>query len=238
MMRHDAPDIGILKTLDHPIWAALTTRQAHLGMGIGMARMYRAETAHFGTMGPAGVEDPAGLAALIADYPEGVVFMQADPILTSAGFDIVDATSGVQMMPTRKIDTMMSSGICDLTAADVPEMMDLVTLTQPGPFRRETHLMGGYFGVKSKGRLVAMAGERMKFPGFTEISAVCVHPDYRGRGIARALTSHVAARISARGEVPFLHAFASNAPAIALYESLGLAVRCMMHIARLVPAER
>ncbi|MGZ2259429.1 GNAT family N-acetyltransferase [Roseobacter sp. A03A-229] len=235
-MRHEALNLDVPRTLDHPIWAALNTFQADLGQRNGLAGMFRPEVAPFGTMGPGGATDPAALAQLIGQHPDGTVLMQADPILASAGLVAVDRAPGVQMLPTRAVDAIDGPDTCDLTPEDVPEMIDLVTLTQPGPFRRHTQVMGAYFGVKSEGRLVAMAGERLAFPGYTEISAVCVHPDHRGKGLARLLTAHVAAQIAARDEVPFLHAYASNTAAITLYESLGFSVRCMMYIARLVPA--
>jgi predicted GNAT family acetyltransferase len=112
-----------------------------------------------------------------------------------------------------------------LGAADVPEMLDLVARTEPGPFVARTHELGTYLGVREDGRLIAMAGERMRFPGHTEISAVCTDPDYRGRGLARRLLRAVAAGIEARGEIPMLHAAAPNTSAISLYATLGFAVR-------------
>ena len=108
-----------------------------------------------------------------------------------------------------------------LGTADVPEMTDLVTRTEPGPWRPRTVEFGGYVGVRDDGALVAMAGERMRPPGFTEVSAVCTEPDYRGRGLAGGLTRVVAAAIAARGDRPMLHASAHNAGAVRLYESLG-----------------
>ena len=115
-----------------------------------------------------------------------------------------------------------------LTDADGPEALSLATLTQPGPFFRKTHRLGGFVGVKVDGRLAAMAGERLKPDGFTEVSGVCTHPDFRGRGYAGALMRAVAQRILERGEVPFLHVYADNAGAIALYESLGFRFRSEM----------
>jgi predicted GNAT family acetyltransferase len=115
--------------------------------------------------------------------------------------------------------------IVPLTDADAPEMLALARLTEPGPFFERTHQLGDFFGIRLEGRLAAMAGERMKPPGFTEVSGVCTHPDYRGRGLAGALTRRVCAQIVARGETPFLHAIASNTTAIRLYEELGFSYR-------------
>lgn len=113
-----------------------------------------------------------------------------------------------------------------LTEEDAPQMLELATLTAPGPFFERTHRLGRFVGVKLGGQLVAMAGERMQPPGFTEVSGVCTHPDHRGRGYAAGLMLEVAARIRARGEVPFLHSYAHNTGAIALYQALGFEFRC------------
>jgi predicted GNAT family acetyltransferase len=115
--------------------------------------------------------------------------------------------------------------IVPLTEDDAPEMLALATLTRPGPFARRTHQLGDFVGVKADGRLIAMAGERLRMPGMTEVSGVCTHPEHRGRGYAAGLMRHVAGKILARGEVPFLHAYASNTGAIGLYETLGYRVR-------------
>lgn len=108
---------------------------------------------------------------------------------------------------------------------DVPEILDLVARTEPGPFLKRTIELGTYLGIRDRGRLVAMAGERINPPGWTEISAVCTDPEYRGRGLATRLVRAVAAGIRERGETPFLHAAADNLPAIRLYESLGFTLR-------------
>src|ERR1700741_4589350 len=105
--------------------------------------------------------------------------------------------------------------------ADASEMLALALLTEPGPFLRRTHTMGAFLGLRIDGRLAAMAGERMRFPGYTEVSGVCTHPDFRGRGLARRLSAAVLTAIEARGEQAFLHAWKTNLAAITLYESLG-----------------
>ncbi|HYE45032.1 MAG TPA: GNAT family N-acetyltransferase [Caulobacter sp.] len=104
-------------------------------------------------------------------------------------------------------------------------MLALATLTRPGPFFERTHELGDFVGIKQGGRLIAMAGERLAPDGFTEVSGVCTDPDHRGRGYAAALMRRVAGSILGRGETPFLHSYADNAGAIALYESLGFVVR-------------
>ena len=112
-----------------------------------------------------------------------------------------------------------------LEALDVPDMLDLVGRTRPGPFLPRTVELGSYLGIRREGKLLAMAGERMRPPGYTEISAVCTDADARGSGFASRLMRAVAYGIRARGETPILHAAATNATAIRLYERLGFAVR-------------
>jgi predicted GNAT family acetyltransferase len=109
--------------------------------------------------------------------------------------------------------------------ADAAEMLALALLTQPGPYRSRTHTLGRFLGVRDGARLVAMAGERLHVEGFHEISAVCTHPDYRSRGYGAALMRAVGARIIAEGDTPFLHTYATNTGAIALYRQLGFEVR-------------
>jgi ribosomal protein S18 acetylase RimI-like enzyme len=141
-----------------------------------------------------------------------------------AGWSAGEAVAGVQLV-ARTLRTAADPEAVPLGAADVPEMLDLVARTRPGPFLPRTVEMGRYVGIRRGGALVAMAGERLHPPGWTEISAVCTDAAYRGTGLATRLVRHVAAGIEARGDVPFLHAAAANAPAIRLYEELGFVLR-------------
>ena len=122
-------------------------------------------------------------------------------------------------------DVPADDEIIRLGPADVPEVLDLVERTRPGPFGPRTMELGTYLGIRRAGALVAMAGERLRPPGFTEVSAVCTDEAWRGHGFGSRLTLAVVAGIRARGEVPFLHAVATNAGAIRLYEQLGFEYR-------------
>jgi predicted GNAT family acetyltransferase len=139
-------------------------------------------------------------------------------------WELVDRIPGVQL-----VDDGVAAGPDEeavrLTEADVPEMLALVERTRPGPFRRRTIELGTYLGIRRAGALVAMAGERLHPPGWTEISAVCTDAAYRGQGLGTRLVRAVAAGIRARGETPFLHAAAANTGAIRLYESMGFRLR-------------
>jgi predicted GNAT family acetyltransferase len=107
---------------------------------------------------------------------------------------------------------------------DVDDIQELVRLTRPGPFLADTIELGRYLGIRRNGDLVAMAGERFRVAGATEVSAICTHPDHRGQGLAERLTMIVVDGILARGELPFLHVITDNTPAIRLYEKLGFVV--------------
>ena len=114
---------------------------------------------------------------------------------------------------------------------DAADMLALASLTKPGPFSLRALALGDFWGVKLDGRLVAMAGERMKLPGYTELSGVCSHPDMRGKGLGKLLSMFVMKQIFARGDHPFLHAYAANTTAITLYRSIGFELRAHMNVA-------
>jgi predicted GNAT family acetyltransferase len=216
--------------LDRPVWAALSTRQLHLSAGGALARRYAANVNVFAS---ARDDTPAALRALtdLVQPAERIFLAQVPDIVVPGGLVPVKAAKGVQMVATRSMATVESEAdIVELTDADAPEMLALATLTEPGPFLARTHTMGTFRGIRIAGRLAAMAGERFRFPGHTEVSGVCTHPDFRGRGFARRLSAAVAARIEARGERPFLHAWKENRAAISLYESLGFEIRAEIDI--------
>jgi len=228
--------MAMFHPLDRPAWSALTGRQAHLAIVRGGARRYDPAYGVF-----AAVDDPTGesladLAELVRAHGD-VALLEADPPTGAPGTGVASQEPGVQMVaerigPAPPPDFEM----IPLTDADGPEMLALATLTRPGPFFERTHQLGDFFGVRVGGRLAAMAGERMKPEGATEVSGVCTHPDHRGRGYAGHLTRLVAGRILARGETPFLHAYASNRAAIALYETLGFTLRREVLMPRLTCA--
>jgi predicted GNAT family acetyltransferase len=118
----------------------------------------------------------------------------------------------------------------ELTAADAAEMFALATLTKPGPFGIRTRELGDYIGIRREGKLVAMAGERLRAPGFTEVSAVCTHPNHLGHGYATGLMVEIMQRILMRGETPFLHVRSQNQHAIDLYRRLGYVDRHLFQL--------
>ena len=140
------------------------------------------------------------------------------------GWRAVQAFDLVQMIEERVTGVDCAEAI-PLSAADVPEMLALVAQTEPGPFLSRTVELGEYLGVRRDGALVAMAGERFHVDGWTEISAVCTKPDYRGEGLASRLMGALIAGIQRRSERAFLHVLSTNTGAIRLYETLGFRVR-------------
>lgn len=209
--------------LDRPVWTALTGRQVEFAAGDARAVRYRPE---INLLAAAADDSPAALAALAALVPVGgkIATVEAAETRVPPSLTVVKQAMLAQMVLERPVSTEPVDFL-DLGDTDAPEMVALATLTEPGPFVEATHRLGAFIGIRVDGRLVAMSGERMRAPGLTEVSAVCTHPDWRGRGLAGKLMRVVMARIVARGETPFLHSYASNAGAIALYEKLGFRVR-------------
>jgi predicted GNAT family acetyltransferase len=207
--------------LDRPVWNALTSRQAHLAMGDPATAMRFAP--QINVFGGTPDNTPDQLAALGALTPRdgGVAIVERHRVVPPPGLIVLLEEPVHQMIAARIADPDEDQGVIPLGDADAAEMQALAELTQPGPFYARTHEMGEFVGIREKGRLIAMTGERMRVPGFTEISAVCTHPDARGRGLAAKLMRIVAAKIAARGEQLFLHVYPHNKAAIAVYERLG-----------------
>jgi predicted GNAT family acetyltransferase len=216
--------------LDRPIWSALSTRHLALSLGGPLARRYAKDVNLFASA----ADDSAPALAALADLVqpgERIFVLQVPDIVVPDGLAPLKAAKGVQMVATRRIEPVGSEeDLLHLTDADAPEMLALATLTEPGPFLTRTHLMGSFLGIRIDGRLAAMAGERFRFPGHTEVSGVCTHPDFRHRGLARRLSAAVAARIESRADRPFLHAWQTNRSAISLYESLGFEIRAEVDV--------
>lgn len=222
--------------LDNVIWEALRTRQADLGESLGLAARFSKEVSVLAGISEHSDRAFADLASLLKSGERAALFLENADV-TAPILKVVHLSGVLQMVHERAEGSLdeTSPPISQLGEADVPEMLALTKLTQPGPFGRRTREMGDYFGIRQNGRLAAMAGERLKVLGFSEVSAVCTHPDYLGRGYARSLISLVVERIQRQGETPFLHVRPENSRAIGLYERLGFRVR---HERRLVVVEK
>ncbi len=220
----------MMHPLDRPVWMSLTTHHASLSEGNALARRFMRDVNLFASARDESPEAIAALADLVGPE-ESVLLLQAPKINVPTGLDVVKVAEGVQMVaaPSSAFGGTRND-MLKLSETDAPEMLALATLTEPGPFLTRTHAMGSFFGIRIDGQLAAMAGERMRFPGYTELSGVCTHPKFRGRGLARRLSAAVAADIQARGDQIFLHAWKANHPAITLYETLGFKVRTEVNV--------
>lgn len=209
--------------LDNPVRGSLLHAHAHLADRLGSALRYQPEVAPF---------------VALPDEPDGQTWRDTAALLGAGtvapvacfatrppdAWQIVSDIPCVQMVDDG-VDAAPDDEAIQLGRADVPAMLALVAQTRPGPFRPRTIELGHYLGIRRGGVLVAMAGERMRPPGWTEISAVCTAGTHRGQGLATRLLRAVAHVIRERGEVPFLHAAAANTTAIRLYRSLGFRLR-------------
>lgn len=205
--------------LDNAVWHSLRTTHRDLAEVTGAAARYHPDVSVFCALADDGDPGWRDFAALLHSG-SGALF-RPDPPATPPGWHRIAEGVGHQMVLTDLAPADPLPTARPLGADDVGEMLALVELTQPGPFCVRTVELGDYVGVHDGNSLVAMAGQRLAPPGYREISAVCTHPDFRGRGLAAALTTVVARRILERGETPFLHHAADNHPARRVYEALG-----------------
>jgi GNAT superfamily N-acetyltransferase len=218
--------------LDNAVWHALGTHHRHLAEAHGRARRYHHDVAIFGAVDRFDPESWHDLAALLGPSRACALFRGEVPGTLPEGWTLRARGQGRQMNVTpAQLAEVTPIEIRPLTNEDVPQMLELVALTNPGPFRPATITMGYYAGHFDGSRLLAMAGERLHLEGYCEISAVCTHPDARGRGLASALTHHVAEGILARGERPILHVADTNEAARRVYEQLGFTERRLIDLA-------
>lgn len=210
--------------LDNVVWHAISGSCSALAERVGLAGRFLKEVAPFAAIADDG--NPKAwkdLARLIGPGHRAMLFVPKLEI--PDGWVDEHRIPCLQLVAESVTPTDSELDLVDLGPQDVPEMLELVSATRPGPFGRRTIELGTYLGHRVDGRLVAMAGMRMRCPGFSEVSAVCTAEDHRGRGLGAALTLAVVERIRARGDEAFLHAAADNINAIRLYLALGFTVR-------------
>ncbi|HTJ33898.1 MAG TPA: GNAT family N-acetyltransferase [Dactylosporangium sp.] len=216
-------DIDRYTVLDNPAWHSLNGPHARFAQAHGAARRYHPDVSVF--VGLPDVRDGdvwRDLASLVGSGVE-VPITGAD-VAPPSGWEPVTQGKGVQMVDDG-VDARPDADAVVLGAADAAEMSELVARTNPGPWRTRTFELGTYLGIRRDGRLVAMAGERLHPPGWTEISAVCTDAAHRGQGLAARLVRAVAHNIRSRGDQVLLHAAATNTNAIRLYHALGFRIR-------------
>lgn len=217
--------------LDRPLWNALTGRLKTHGLGDDHAVRLDPALGVFLAAADDGAESRASLNALAARYPgSGLVELEGGAMQAVLPDQPVVSCSPCVQMTCAALTAFGAPDIAfeTLDDADAGEMLALAALTKPGPFRARTHELGGFIGVRREGRLIAMAGNRLRVDGFTELSGVCVHPDFRGQGLAGGLSRVVVARVLETGEQAFLHAYAGHEATVRLYEGLGFSARARM----------
>jgi ribosomal protein S18 acetylase RimI-like enzyme len=209
--------------LENPAYASLGGAHARFAQVCGRARRYPADVAPFLALPwPPSARDWRDAAGLVA--PGTHVAVRRDGVELPDGWRAVEEFELVQMVGERVTGADCAEAI-ELGAADVPEMLELIAQTEPGPFLARTVELGDYLGIRRGGALVAMAGERFRLDGWTEISAVATRPDHRGQGLASGLMGALIAGIQRRSQRVFLHVVSTNTGAIRLYEALGFRVQ-------------
>ena len=213
--------------LDNPSWTALTTHQADVALGSDLARRFSPDMAVHGGMSAVTTEAFASLSQM-AQEPVGLFFSALPPL--PAGWTITRQLRMIQMLheheETPVISLAPSARIVELSTSDLPEMMGVYEATRPGrTMARRIQQLGLFLGVRSEGKLAAMAGMRLHLPGYREITTVATHPDHLSRGYGTALVEELVRRIRAVGEQPFLHVRDDNDRAIQIYERLGFRER-------------
>ena len=218
--------------LDDPAWHSLNGPLARFSSGTGAARRISPEHSIFTAVDPSAdlVEAGRDLAALLAPGARGVLVGHS--VVVPPGFHEIGRGTALQMVlddatalaggSARHGDTV---ALIELGDGDVDDMLSLIDHARPGPFFRRTIELGSYVGVRAEGELIAMAGERLRPPGYVEVSAVSTHDRARRRGLASLLVAEVATRALARGDTPFLHVVPTNEAAIPVYERLGFRTR-------------
>ena len=209
--------------LDNPIWSSLTTKHASFAVMQGNAGRYPPQIAPFAAVN---TSDASALAQLegIINGGESVYLVGLAPEL-GAGWRVESAFPIPQLVCSTPAVVRPGPDAVPLTEANRSDMLALTSLVFPGFFRARTVEMGRYIGIYHGRVLAAMAGERMRMDGYQEISAVCTHPEFIGRGYAQRLVALLVNAVLERGDTPFLHTHRENARALALYDHLGFKIR-------------
>lgn len=232
-MIQDSVVVETDRQLDNAVWWALSSHHQRHAEAFGRARRYHSDIAAFVAVDEYDEDSWDDLATLVgmSESARCILFGGDPPAVLPDGWSVQARGVGRQMIVRpEQLNAVEPVELQTLTTDDMPQMLDLVALTKPGPFRVGTIELGRYYGHFEGEHLVAMAGERLSLRGFTEVSAVCTHPDARGRGLASTLTHHVAAGIIERGQQPFLHVAESNDEARRVYERLGFCERRLVDV--------
>jgi GNAT superfamily N-acetyltransferase len=214
--------------LDNMIWNALSTGNRDIAMLNGNVGCYLPQVAPFAGVKEWNNENWEQLYHFIPPGRKIAVSCPENTKPEESKWKLLHQMPVSQMVYEKSIDSFVTESsllIEPLTNEHVPQMLELTALTKPGPFFEKTILFGNYFGIFTDGRLAAMTGQRMNPVPYLEVSAVCTHPDFRGRGYAKTLMLHVMKIILDNSFIPFLHVLTNNIHAIHLYQTIGFRTR-------------
>ncbi len=214
---------AIYYKLNNPAWYALSEKHQHFAVGNEAIKRYSDTIAPFAACLSTKLVRPEQFDECI-NCNESFFIIGEMPLLP-ANYSIESKLLCLQMIAASVKTIPATVKIERLSEADDEQMITLVNVVFPGYYQPATRLMGDYFGIRHNGELVAMAGERMRMDGFTEISAVVTHPDFTGRKYAQQLVSLIAGKNLESGIIPFLHAAETNERAVKIYEHLGFVQR-------------
>lgn len=227
--------------LDHLIWSALTGEQFRFSIGTSNARRFHADIGPLAAIRDTTADSLADLANLVHETGPLALMQPGEP-LAVPGAEIVKSAKGVQMVFSGDADALDLAAasttdprIVALDESDFADMLALAQFTQPGPFSTRTGELGQFWGVRQDGRLLAMAGQRLRTDSHAEVSGVCVHPDARGLGLAALLSRRVLTAIRQGGRTPILHSYADNEAALRLYRKLGFILRAPVSLTIYAP---
>lgn len=212
--------------LDNPVWYSLTTQHAGLAITADCAARYPAAVVPFAAIGEPTARAGNQLTSIIDDA-ESVFIVGVAPE-PPPGWQLEPKKPVLQMICNTRSPEVPGPEVTTMGPAQADDMIELTALVFPGFFRARTLDMGSYYGIYRGSRLAAMAGERMRLDGYQELSAVCTHPDYTGRGYAQRLLAMLCNSAFDRGFTPFLHVYADNARAIGVYRKLDFVDRTVL----------
>jgi len=216
--------------LDNPIWTALNSGSASFAYGNGTVRFIDRRIGFFAGLP---LYDAEHLKQLYEAMDSGMRVIVFPPgyLDLDTKWKVRNDNALLQMVFEKpSINLSSDSSIRVLAGADVPEMLALTHLAKPGPFLENTIDFGGYFGYFVEGRLVSMAGTRLAAGPYSEVSAVCTHPDFVGQGLAQRVLPHVLNYIQQKGQIPYLQLYPDNLPAYRLYQRLGFVARANLRV--------
>jgi predicted GNAT family acetyltransferase len=217
-----------LELLDNPIWHALSSYQKSFAIENSHAKILHPDLGLFCAIQTPNTQGFEALHRLLLENHATTALFSPQELEFPAGLECLRTLEILQMV-CQNLKPSKNLEIQELTSDDVPDMLELVQITKPGPFARRTIELGQYWGIRVNQQLVSMTGERLHLPGFREVSTVCTHPDFQRQGLAQALITKVSQDIVARGETPFLHVMGGNTGAAKVYEQLGFTVRQRLH---------